>query len=140
VEALAERALDLGSLEHARLGFHLLSYLSFERGAWSDAQRHILQAELVSRGASEQERVIGMAEAARCLVMLERDLGHAQALVLEAAARARNAAVEPAAIFDALGMLKLHQGRGDEALRELERARGLAHATRDRQDEFQALE
>lgn len=140
IEALAERALDAGDLEHARLGFHLLSYLKFERGEWADARKHTLQAELVSRGGSERERVLGLAEAARCLVLLERDLGHAQALVLEAAARARHASVQAAAIFDALGMLKLHEGQVAEAERELEEARALAHATRDRHDEFQALE
>ncbi len=39
-----------------------------------------------------------MAEAARCLALLERDLGHAEALVLEARARATNAGFETVAI------------------------------------------
>lgn len=140
IEALAERAVDLGCREHARLGFYLVSFLRWERGGWSDAKRHMLQAELVSRGASEVERVRGMAEAARCLVLLERDLGHAQALALEAAARGRQVGVEPPATFDALGMLQLHQGYIAEARAELERARGLARSHRDHHDEFQALE
>lgn len=100
----------------------------------------MLQAELVSRGASEVERVRGMAEAARCLVLLERDLGHAEALALEAAARGRQVGVEPPATFDALGMLELHRGRIAEARTQLERARGLARSHRDHHDEFQALE
>lgn len=140
IEALAERALDLGCLEHARLGFHVVAFLRWERGVWSDAKKSMLQAELVSRGASEVERVRGMAEAARCLVLLERDLSHAQALALEAAARGRQAGIEPPATFDALGMLELHRGRLSDAASELERARGLARSHRLHHDEFQALE
>ncbi|HVJ92434.1 MAG TPA: AAA family ATPase [Labilithrix sp.] len=140
IEALAERALDLGCPEHARLGFHLVSILRWERGGWSEARKHMLQAELVSRGASEVERVRGMAEAARCLVLLERDLSRAHALALEAAARGRQVGVEPSATFDALGMLELHRGRVREAEIELERARGIARSQRDHYDEFQALE
>lgn len=140
VEGLAEKALDLGSLEHARLGFHMLGYLSWESGEWADARRHMMQAEAVSRGASERERVVGMAEAARCLVMIERDLGQAQALAAEAAVRARQLGVELPAMLDALGMLKRYQGKVEEAEGELERARTLAHASRDRHDEFHALE
>lgn len=140
VQTLAERALDLGSAEHARLAFHILSYLSWETGGWSDAERHMRDAERVSRGASEQERVRAMAEAARCLVLLERDLGHAQALALEAAARGKQVGVEPSATFDALGLLALHQGHLADATAKLEQARALARVARDHQDEFQALE
>lgn len=140
LEALAERALDLDLPEHARRAFHILSYLSWESGGWSDAERHMREAERVSRGASEPQRVRAMAEAARCLVLLERDLGHAQALALEAAARGKQAGIEPPATFDALGMLALHQGRLDEATTKLEQARALARVARDHHDEFQALE
>jgi predicted ATPase len=140
VEALAERALDLDCLEHARLGYHLLAWLRWETGAWSDARRFMLQAQLVSRGAGEAEQIVGMAEAARCLVLLEKDLGQAQALALEARARGRAAGVEPSATFAALGMLHLHQGELDDARADLERAVALARAVRDHHDEFQALE
>jgi len=140
IEELSERALDLGALQHARLGFHLLGYLSWETGDWQVAKRHMLQAEAASRGASEQERVLGMAEAARCLLMIERDLPHAHALVREAAARADKAGLSSPPLHDARGMLELHLGNLDIAAAELERARTLAHANRDRQDEFSALE
>lgn len=140
VHGLAERALDLGAFEHARLGFHLLGYLSWESGEWTEARRHMMQAEAASRGGSEPERVTGMAEAARCLVLLERDLGQAQALALEAAARARQIGLETPGLFDALGMLEVHQGRLDEAALNFERSRTLAHTRRLRHDEFQALE
>ena len=122
IEAVAERALDLGSLEHARLGYHMLSHLRWEGGFWADAQRDALRAEFVSRSTDEKQQVHGMAEAARCLALLERDLGQAEALALEARAVAQRLGVEPNAISDALGLLRLHQGAIEEAA-ELFRAR-----------------
>jgi DNA-binding SARP family transcriptional activator len=140
VEALAERALDLGSLEHARLGYHLLAWLRWEHGAWAEARRFMLQAQLVSRGASETEQIVGIAEVARCLVLLEKDLGQAEALALEAQARGRIARVEPPATCAALGMLHFWRGSFDEAGAHLERAVALARAARDHHEEFQCLE
>lgn len=140
IEELAERALDHGCLEHARLGFHMLSYLRWEGGEWSAAQRHMMRAEEISRSADEGERVVAMAEAARCLTMLERDLGQAEALLLEAGALSHRQGVEPSAIADAVGMLRLHEGRLDEAARLFERARSLARKEQHRLDEFRALE
>jgi predicted ATPase/DNA-binding SARP family transcriptional activator len=140
LEELAERALMHGDVEHARLGFHLLSYLRWEGGDWSDAKRHMLRAESVARGADDKEQVIAMAEAARCLALLERDLGHAEALALEARARATNAGVETVAIPDALGMLRFHKGDWDEAASLFEAARDLSLRQGDRLGEFRALE
>src|SRR5690606_17446399 len=70
IEALSERAQQLGRAEHARLGFYLLSLLRWERGDFDNARRDSLRAERVSRDGSDQERVIGLAEAARCLLLL----------------------------------------------------------------------
>lgn len=140
LEDLAERALDLGCAEHARLGFHLLSYLRWEGGEWSAARRHMLRAEEASRGSGEPERVVAMAEAARCLALLERDLPDAEALLLEARARSARLRTEPTAIPDAEGMLRLHQGRFDEARDLFERARVLARRHQDHYGEFNALE
>jgi DNA-binding SARP family transcriptional activator len=140
IEKLAEQALDHGCMEPARLGFHLLSYLRWEGGDWSEAQRQTLRAERISRSADEKERVIGMAEAARCLALLERDLVQAQSLVLEAGAMSVRAGIEPIAIPDAMGMLYLHQGKLEEAAVYFHRARDLSCGRGDRLAEFQALE
>ncbi len=140
IEALAREALAFGCLAHARLGFHLASYLRWEGGDWSDAQRHMLQAEQISRGSAPGQRVVALAEAARCLTLLERDLGHAQALVLEAEALAQREAVDADALADALGLLALHEGRLDEAAAHLTRARDCYRRTQDRLGEFRALE
>ncbi|HSP98941.1 MAG TPA: hypothetical protein VL049_17095, partial [Candidatus Dormibacteraeota bacterium] len=140
VEALAKEALAMGCMEHARLGFHVVSFLRWEGGDWSDAQRQILRAEQVSRSADAGERVVALAEAARCLTLLERDLGHAEALVLEAEALATRLGTEPAAIPDAVGMLRLHQGELDAAAERFLHARELCRREQDRLGEFRALE
>lgn len=140
VEELAERALDHGCSEHARLGFHMLSYLRWEGGDWSAAQQQTLRAEMVSRTANESEHVVAMAEAGRCLAMLERDLASSEALLLEAKAHAARLGIEPVAVPLALGMLRLHQGHLEEAEGMLQSGRAIAQRERDRTSEFQSLE
>jgi DNA-binding SARP family transcriptional activator len=139
--ALAEHALDLGCIEHARLGYHLASWLRWEKGAWSDAHRLRKQAHLISsRAASEPERIIGIAEAAYCLVLLDKDLGEAQALADEAAARGRLANVQAPSTHAALGLLHAHQGEIAEARAQFHTALELARVKRDHTHEFMALE
>ena len=140
LQALAERALDHGDAEHARLGFHMLAYLRWEVGDLGDAQRQMMRAEEVSRAGDERARIIAMAEAARCLVLLERDLPRAEALALEASARSARVGPRPSAIADAEGLLRQHQGRLDEAADLFERARLDARREADAMGEFQALE
>ena len=140
IEQLAESALDQGSPEHARLGYHLLAWLHWEEGLWSEARRDTLRSELVSRAGDEREQVVAMAETARCLAMIERDLPQAEALLHEARARCVRTGVRPAAIADGTGMLRLHEGRLAEAAELFEQARQQARREGDRMAEFQALE
>jgi hypothetical protein len=129
-----------GCLEHARLGFNVLIYLRWEGGDSTNAERYMMMAEEVSRAANEKERVVAMAEAARCLALLERDLPRAAALVLEAEALSAAVRMEPMAIPDALGILRLHEGRLDEAAELFAHARTICRRDGDRLREFQALE
>jgi DNA-binding SARP family transcriptional activator len=140
LETLAERSLEQASAEHARLAFHLLAWLRWEEGDLADAQRQMTRAEVVSRAGDETAQVVAMAEAARCLVLLERELPRAEALALEASARSDRAGVRPPAIADAQGMLRQHQGRLDEAAELFDRARLEARRAADPMGEFQALE
>jgi DNA-binding SARP family transcriptional activator len=138
---LAEHALDLGCIEHARIGYHLASGLRWQKGAWSDARKLGKQAHLISsRATSEQEKIIGIAEAAYCLVLLDKDLGEAQALADEAAARGRLANVQTPATHSALGLLHAHQGEIVEARAQFHTAIELARVRRDHSHEFLALE
>jgi hypothetical protein len=89
LEQLAERAVDFGLTEHARRSFRMLSLLRWERGHSSEAERDSLRGEILTRAGDDWQRILGLTEAARCLTLLERDPGQAEALVLEAQAMAR---------------------------------------------------
>jgi len=140
IEGWARLALSLGSTRHARIGFHLAAYLRWEGGNWSDAQRHMLRAEEVSRATEGRERATALGEAARCLALLERDLGHAEALALEAEGISAALDAVPSAVPDAIGMLRLHEGRMDEAAQRFLQARELCRREQDRLGEFRTLE
>jgi len=140
VEALAQRALELGSHGQACLGFHVVSSLRWEEGSWTDARTYTLKAEEISRSANSKERVLAMAETARCLTLLERDLGQAEALTLAARALSTQLGVDPPAIPLATGMLHLHRDEREPAATALQRARELARKENNHIGEFQALE
>jgi hypothetical protein len=99
-----------------------------------------MKAELVSRGGDERAQVVAMAEAARCLVLLEKDLSRAEALALEASARGARTGTHPSAIADTLGMLRQHRGRLEEAGELFAQARLEARREGDATSEFLALE
>jgi len=138
--ALAEQALDHNALSHARLGYYMASYLHWMHGHWTTAREGILQAERVARSGSAEEHVVGMAEAARCLAMLERDLPQADAMLLEAQALAARQKISHPAIPAALGMLRFHENKLVEATERFREARTLARSCGDRISEFQANE
>ncbi len=140
IEALAEQALDAGCPEHARVAFTLVSTLRWHEGSLSDAHRLSLRAELASRGTNDQHRAAGIAETARCLVILERDLAQAEALLLEARALSERSGESNWAIFDGVGLLRLHAGALSDAKAAFEQAWMLAKKTGNRLQEFMALE
>jgi DNA-binding SARP family transcriptional activator len=140
VESLARLALSLDRPAHARLGFHLASWVRWEGGNWSDAQRQMLRAEEVSRAMKGRERAAALGEAARCLALLERDLGQAEALALEAQGLSAALETVPSAIPDAIGMLRLHEGKLDEAALRFAEARTLCRREQDRLGEFHTVE
>jgi tetratricopeptide (TPR) repeat protein len=138
--ALAEQALDYGALSHARLGYHMASYVRWMHGQWSHAREETLQAERVTRGASEEDHIVGMAETAKCLAMLERDLTQADALLMEARALAKRKRVSHQALPAATGMLHFHRNELAEAEEFFLEARTICKSVGDRVDEFQANE
>jgi DNA-binding SARP family transcriptional activator len=139
-EELAERALDHGALSHARLAYFMASHVRWMHGHWSGARDQILQSERVVRAGSDEEHVVGMAEAAKCLALLERDLAHADAMLMEAKAIAARKSVVHDAIPAALGMLRFHENKLDEAEELFEDARMLAKGQGNRINEYQINE
>jgi tetratricopeptide (TPR) repeat protein len=81
-----------------------------------------------------------MAETAKCLAMLERDLPQADAMLMEASALAGRRGITHHAIAAGLGMLRFHEGRLDEAEELFREARTLCKTAGDRVMEFQANE
>lgn len=140
LEQLAEQALDHDRGDHASRCYRMLAKLRWEGGAWSDAQRDTLRAELVSRGSDDARRGHALGEAARCLAMLERDLRVAESLALEADALGRRSGAETNAVPDALGLLRCHQGEFDRGREMFQRACTLARREGDRTGEFFAIE
>lgn len=140
VETLAGRALDHDRPDHARRCYTMLASLRWQEGAWSDAERATLRAEMIGRSAEGAERVVALGEAARCLGMLERDLPLAEALLLEALAVGERTGLEPNAVADASGLLHTYRGAYDEAAKLFQRARMLARREGNRLHEFWALE
>src|SRR5690606_7460218 len=110
------------------------------RGQWHRAREQSLQAERITRGGIEEEQIVGMAEAAKCLAMLERDLSLSEALLLEAHAIAQRKRFTVPAIAAASGTLHSHQSELDTAVECFQEARTLYKAAGDRISEFLANE
>jgi len=138
--ALAERALDHGALGHARLGYHMASYVRWTQGQWKAAREQSLQAARVVRGGQQEAQIVGMAETAKCLVMIERDISRADAMLMEARALAERSGFTHHAIAAGLGMLRFHENRLEEAEELFREARALCKSAGDRLSEYQANE
>jgi tetratricopeptide (TPR) repeat protein len=137
---LAEQALDPGALAHARLGYHMASWVRWAQGRWGDAREQTLQAARVVRGGDEEAHIVGIAETAKCLVVIERDLSQADALLMEAAALAERRHISHQSICAGRGMLYLRENRLEEAAELFREARTLSKSAGDRLNEFQANE
>lgn len=139
VDALAERALDLGCLDEARAAYRLLSILRWEGGRFGEAERVSAWLENLGRVGDVKERARAMGEAGHCLALLERDLPRAEALLLEARGLANKASLRLYGVHAGLAVLGRYRGETSEALRLFSEARGLARLEGDRAYEFDAL-
>jgi predicted ATPase/DNA-binding SARP family transcriptional activator len=140
IESLSEQAIDLGLLEAARAGFQLLADVRWEGGDMSKADAYMRRAEFLTRGGTDRERILGLGEAARCLVILDKDLPEAEAMLLEAHALAQRTGVEHESLEDAQGLLRQFHGDHEEASRLFGKARDLSRRHGNRLHEFFALE
>ena len=138
--SLAERALDLGDLSHARLGYHLAATVRWTQGEWEGARKQSLQSARVIRSDDSKAHIVGMAETAKCLVMLERDLSQADAMLMEAGSLAERKHFAHPAIAAGTGMLRLYENRLDEAEELFQDSRTLCKSAGDRLNEFLASE
>jgi tetratricopeptide (TPR) repeat protein len=132
--------LDLPDGLPTRAWAEFTAWGSREQGRWGAAREQTLRAERVVRGGDEESRIVGVAETAKCLVMIERDLGEADAMLMEASALARRRGFNHPAIAAGLGMLRFHENRLDEADDLFREARMLCKSLGDRVDEYLANE
>jgi len=137
---LAEEALDHGELAHARLGYHMAAYVRWAHGQWAYAREQSLQSERAVRSGKDEDHIVGMAETAKCLVMIERDLSKADAMLMEAKSLSSRKGFNHFAIPTGLGMLRFHENKLDEAAELLKEARTLCKSAGARIDEYQANE
>lgn len=137
---LTDRAMDLGELEHARIGCLSRAMLRWHAGQSLDVRSLSLQMERISRLGSARERLLGLGEAAHCLVAIESDLPFAEALVLEGEALARRERTDTYTLPLTMAMLRLHRGDLDGLDELLVTARDLARVDGNRLGEFYALE
>lgn len=140
LERLAERALDAGFPDHASVTFQMVSTLRWEEGAFRDAERLMARAQVATHGGGDALKARGIVEAARCLVLLEKDLSRAEAMLAEAGHTASPSGTAPFALSDAEGLLRLHRGDLAGASEKFEQARSVARLAGDRISEFYALE
>ena len=138
--SLAEQAMDHGSRPHARMGYQMASYLRWIHGELNGAKRFSLQAERVSRGASDEAQILGLAESSKCLALLERDLSRADAMTMEASSLAQRIGYDCPAIPITLGILSYYGDQFDVAIDHLEDARAMSKACGDRLTEYMANE
>ena len=138
--ALAEQALDHGELGHARLGYHMAATVRWAHGQWSDAREETLQSERVVRSGDDKDQIVGMAETAKCLVMIERDLPKAEAMLAEAGALSSRKGFSHYALPAGRGMLRFYEDKLDEAEELFKEARTLCKSAGSRFDEFQSNE
>jgi DNA-binding SARP family transcriptional activator/tetratricopeptide (TPR) repeat protein len=113
-------------------GYYLLSVVHQEAGQFDVAQQATLSAAQASDLSDALGRARQLANSARCLVELGRDIGRARELVVEASTLAKSAGVHEVEVRWCRGLLLHWDGHLDLAVREIDAAIVLATAAEDR--------
>lgn len=126
--ALGLEALDQARPQVASRAFQAAGRLRWETGDSHASYGIARQAWRASSGGSAAHRVRGSSMVALCLVLMEKDLPEALAMVHQAEALAHGE--EPSDLVLARGLLHLHAGRLEDARRDAEDARTIARLER----------
>jgi hypothetical protein len=118
----------------------MLSFLRWESGSMAAAHDNIMRAERISRSADPAERAVALSQAAKCLLLLERDMALAESFLMEAEALVSRGALSPSALSFASGMMNEHRGELENARIDFIDARQIGRQQGDRLAEFSALE
>jgi DNA-binding SARP family transcriptional activator len=132
---LIESARVSGDAKTASLGATILAPLYEETNRHSAALGMSMKMAELSRTADPVTAAVSMANAARCLIVLHRDIDQAEALL----AQARAIGVDTTEFPLALGFLDAHRGRTADAIPHLEQAFDAASREQDHWREWCAL-
>ncbi|MEO8033682.1 MAG: hypothetical protein ABI837_04570, partial [Acidobacteriota bacterium] len=132
---MVERARIAGIAKTAALGAHLIAVLNEEASDYRQAADFTIRSAELSRGADRTTAAYSIANTARCLLFLQREVPKAEALLAEAQA----SGIDCAELALGWGYLHAHQGRGEEARPHFEHAIELAHRDRDHWREWVAV-
>jgi DNA-binding SARP family transcriptional activator len=137
LSVLCDEARAHGMHVEGMRALHHLSILQRERGDLSGAHRSTQQAVTLSQGSDAESRGRQLAHSARCLVLIDRDMDQAFAMIDEAATLLPGHARD----FDWCWARALERDYRDapDAGDLLERALDLARSTEERFGEFECL-
>jgi DNA-binding SARP family transcriptional activator len=119
---LVMEAQDAGLHAEAARGFFFLSLLHYVGDNSDGAHSTLLQAIDAARGAGPATEARQLVDSARCLLMLERDVPQAQAMLVEARGSLGPAGDQLANVAWARGLLDRYCGRTAPAMASLDEA------------------
>lgn len=135
IAGLTTVAREAGLHTTAALGAHLLASLHEESNNYGGAAEATILSAKLSQAADPAAAAANIANSAGCLLLLQRNVAHAEELIEVALA----IGVPSAALSIARGHLCAHRGHTEEAIRFLEDGLALAARSEDHWREWQAL-
>jgi DNA-binding SARP family transcriptional activator/predicted ATPase len=112
---------------------YLASFVSFERGDLAQTGARTIEAAQVVRAADVDTRRHQLANTARCLAFIERDIASAEGFLREAQSlgpEPKGGRTELEIVFG-VGLIQAYKGKSDEATQLLDRAADLAALASD---------
>jgi DNA-binding SARP family transcriptional activator/tetratricopeptide (TPR) repeat protein len=139
VSRLTLEAQDAGMHALVQTGFYLNSFLHYHGGDFAQAHQATLRAAEAGRSADPATAARALANTARCLSLLQRDMPRAALLLREAESRAREVGLEVLDVQWGLGLVHHHSGAHEAASVALEQAVGIARREGDHWSECDCL-
>ena len=139
LQAAIDEAARLGLQAEASAGLSALSILHQEEGDFARAKEDSLRAAEAGRTADPATSAGQLANTARCLAQIERDVPRARLLAAEAETLSARVGVDLPELSWALGLLRRWDGRSAEAAPLLERAAARFRLDQDRRRECMCL-
>jgi tetratricopeptide (TPR) repeat protein len=131
IAELIDAARNNGQARSAALGAHLLAALHADAGDLVGAEQQTIRSAEIARSADPRAAAYAMANTARCLLFIERDIPRAQSLLAEVEAIIGAVGGDHIEIALGLGYLHAHRGEYESAVAHLGRALEMAAREQD---------